>query len=116
MNIDPTVKKETLFVGVVTLILSMLMQSVFLIIGRWDLSVLLGNLLGAVIGILNFFFLGLSVQKAVSSGEKKAERILCFMFMSATRVGLQGVRLLSKMMQNVMIMNVSWSYLSCFLR
>ena len=59
MKIDPTVKKETLFVGGVTLILSMLMQSVFLIIGRWDLSVLFGNLLGGVIGVLNFFFLGL---------------------------------------------------------
>ena len=76
MKIDPTVKKETLFVGGVTLILSMLMQSVFLIIGRWDLSVLFGNLLGGVIGVLNFFFLGLSVQKAVSSGEKKAKEIM----------------------------------------
>ena len=40
MKIDPTVKKETLFVGAVTLVLSMLMQSVFLIIGRWDLRYL----------------------------------------------------------------------------
>lgn len=76
MKIDPTVKRETLFVSIVTLILSMLMQSVFLIIGQWDISVLLGNLLGAVIGILNFFFLGLSVQKAVSNDEKKAKEIM----------------------------------------
>ena len=76
MKIDPTVKKETLFVGMVTLVLSMLMQSVFLIIGKWDISVLLGNLLGGGIGVLNFFFLGLSVQKAVSSGEKKAREVM----------------------------------------
>ena len=76
MKVDPTVKKETLFVSIVTLILSMLMESVFLIIGRWDLNVLLGNLLGGIIGILNFFFLGLSVQKAVSADEKKAKEIM----------------------------------------
>ena len=76
MKIDPTVKKETLFVSMVTLVLSMLMQSVFLIIGKWDLSVLLGNILGGGIGILNFFFLGLSVQKAVSSDEKKAKEVM----------------------------------------
>lgn len=76
MKIDPTVKKETLFVSIVTLVLSMLMQSVFLIIGKWDLSVLLGNILGGGIGILNFFFLGLSVQKAVSSDEKKAKEVM----------------------------------------
>lgn len=76
MKIDPTVKKETLFVSMVTLILSMLMQSVFLIIGKWDISVLLGNVLGAGIGIANFFLLGLGVQKAVSSDEKKAKEVI----------------------------------------
>lgn len=76
MKIDPTVKKETLFVSIVTLILSMLMESVFLIIGRWDISVLLGNVLGGGIGVLNFFLLGLSVQKAVASDEKKAKEIM----------------------------------------
>ena len=76
MKIDPIVKKETLFVSLVTLILSMLMQSVFLIIGKWDISVLLGNVLGAGTGILNFFLLGLGVQKAVSSDETKAKEIM----------------------------------------
>lgn len=76
MKIDPIVKKETLFVSLVTLILSMLMQSVFLIIGKWDISVLLGNILGAGTGILNFFLLGLGVQKAVSSDETKAKEIM----------------------------------------
>lgn len=76
MKIDPTVRKETVYVSVVTLILSMLMESVFLIIRQWQLSVLFGNLAGAGIGILNFFLLGLSVQKAVKADEKRAKEIL----------------------------------------
>ena len=76
MKIDPTVKKETIYVCVVTLILSMLMESVFLILRHWQLTVLFGNLVGAGVGILNFFLLGLSVQKAVKSEEKKAKDIL----------------------------------------
>ena len=76
MKIDPTVKKETTYVLIVTLILSMLLESVFLIIRQWQLNVLFGNLLGAAIGIVNFFLLGLSVQKAVKSDEKRAREIL----------------------------------------
>ena len=76
MKVDPTVKKETIYVCLVTLILSMLMQSVFLIIGKWNISVLLGNILGAGTGILNFFLMGLGVQKAVSSNEAKAREIM----------------------------------------
>lgn len=46
------------------------MESVFLIIGKWDYTVLLGNLLSAVCGILNFYLLGLTVQKAVDSDDE----------------------------------------------
>ena len=76
MKIDPTVKKETIYVCVVTLILSMLMESVFLILRQWHLTVLFGNLVGAGTGILNFFLLGLSVQKAVKNEETRAKEIL----------------------------------------
>ncbi len=37
---------------------------------------LFGNLLGGGIGILNFFLLGLSVQKAVTEDEKRAKEIM----------------------------------------
>lgn len=76
LKIDPTVKKETIYVCVVTLILSMLMESVFLILRQWHLTVLFGNLVGAGTGILNFFLLGLSVQKAVKNEETRAKEIL----------------------------------------
>ena len=53
------------------LIFSALMQAVFLIIGKWDYTVLLGNLLSAACGILNFLFLGMTVQKAITSNDEK---------------------------------------------
>lgn len=72
-KIDETVRKETVYIALVTLILSMVMQSVFLIIHRWDYTVLLGNLLGFAAGVLNFFLMGLTVQKAVLLDEEAAK-------------------------------------------
>ncbi len=69
-RIDKVVWQETLFVGAWTLILSLVMQAIFLIIS-WDYTVLLGNLLGAFAGIFNFFLLGLTIQRATKSGDVK---------------------------------------------
>ena len=69
-GIDPTVIKETRFVSAFVIILSMLMEAVFLIIGKWDLTVLWGNLLSAATGILNFLLLGITVTKALTKDEK----------------------------------------------
>ena len=71
-KVDKTVIKETLYISVWVLILSAVTQAVFLIIGKWSLSVLFGNLLSGVTGILNFFLMGLTVQAAVIKDEKKA--------------------------------------------
>ena len=71
-KVDKTVKKETLYISVWVLILSAVTQAVFLVIGKWSLSVLFGNLLSGVTGILNFFLMGLTVQAAVIKDEKKA--------------------------------------------
>ena len=71
-KVDKTVKKETLYISVWVLILSAVTQAVFLVIGKWSLSVLFGNLLRGVTGILNFFLMGLTVQAAVIKDEKKA--------------------------------------------
>jgi len=72
-KIDETVLKETKFIAFSTLILSALMQAVFLIIGKWDITVLFGNLLGGGFAVLNFFLMGLTVQKAVMLDEKEAK-------------------------------------------
>ncbi len=72
MKVNPTVKRETVYVAAVTLLLSALLQAVFLIAGWWDYTVLLGNLLGGGIAVLNFLLLGLTVQTAVNKEDKDA--------------------------------------------
>ena len=74
VKIDKVVIKETQYIATFVVILSVLMQAVFLIIGKWHYSVLLGNLWGAAIAVLNFFVMGLYVQKAVSQEEKEARQ------------------------------------------
>ena len=72
MKIDQTVKHETSYIAVAALILSALMEIVFLVIGQWSYKVLLGNILGGGIAVLNFFLMGLTVQDAVTLDEKQA--------------------------------------------
>lgn len=75
-KVDPTVWKETKYIAAWVLILSALMQAVFLIIGKWDYTVLLGNLLSAAVSVLNFFLMGLSIQKVLQKDEKEAKNTL----------------------------------------
>lgn len=74
VKIDKTVIKETKYISYFVIILSVLMQSVFLIISKWDYTVLLGNIYGAAIAVLNFFTMGLYIQKAVNQDEKEARQ------------------------------------------
>lgn len=75
-KIDKVVLKETRYIAVVTIILSVLMQSVFLVIGKWTIAHLLGNVLGAFAAVLNFFLMGITVQKAVVKEEKEAKDLM----------------------------------------
>ncbi len=75
-RIDPTVRKETRYIAVWMLIFSVLMQAIFLIIGKWDYTVLLGNFLSATVSVLNFFLMGLTVQNALEKDEKDAKNAL----------------------------------------
>lgn len=72
-KIDSAIKKETLFVSAWVIILSVIMEAVFLIIQKWDYTVLLGNLLTAGFSVLNFFLMGLTVQGAVGKEQKEAK-------------------------------------------
>ena len=47
-KIDPTIMKETSYIGTVAFLFNIVMQSVFLIIGKWDYTVLLGGMLGFI--------------------------------------------------------------------
>ena len=72
-KVDKTVAKETAYIAVTAFIMSMLLQAVFLIIHYWDYTVLLGNVLGYAAAVLNFFLMGLTVQKAVTMSEEDAK-------------------------------------------
>ena len=67
MKIDPAVRKETARVAAGTLILTVLMIAVFLILGKFDHTVLLGALLGCATAIGNFFLMALTVQHLTGS-------------------------------------------------
>lgn len=75
-KVDKTIVQETTYLAAWSGIFSMLMQAVFLILKRWDYTVLLGNLWGVFVTLLNFFLLGLTVQKAVTKEEKEAKNVM----------------------------------------
>ena len=65
MKIQEATKRETLHIAAGTLAFSAVMNGVFALLGRWDLTV------------LNFFLLGLTVQKmAGDPNEKKGKLVL----------------------------------------
>ena len=74
MKLNPTVRRETIYISIFTVALSAVMELVFVIIGRWDVTVLTGNLLGAAAAILNFFLMGLTVQMAVNDTPENAKK------------------------------------------
>ncbi len=73
-KIDPAIIRETRYIALFVLALSAVMQAVFLIIGKWDLTVLFGNLLIGSVLVLNFFLMGLFIQKAVTQEPKDAKK------------------------------------------
>lgn len=75
-KIDKTVMKETRYIAGVTIILSVIMESVFLIAGMWSYKVLIGNILGAAAAVGNFLLMGITVQKAVTKDEKGAASLM----------------------------------------
>lgn len=77
-NDRSAVKKETLYIAAWELVFSAAMQAVFLLLGRWDITVLLGNLLGAAAAVLNFYLMGLTVEKSLDKEEKDARKFMQF--------------------------------------
>lgn len=75
-KIDRTVLRETKYIAAFVLVLSLLMQSVFLIAGIWNYTVLLGNILGFAAATGNFLLMGITVQKAVEKEEKEAKSLM----------------------------------------
>lgn len=97
MRIDPAVKKETLYILGTSIILSVVMELIFWLAGHMDYTVPLGNLLGVGISVLNFFLMGLTIQKSIGLDEKAASdklklsqmlRMLMVIALAAVGVGL----------------------------
>ena len=76
LKLDNVVIKETKYIALWSLIFSLIMEAVFLIIGEWNYTVLLGNLLGVTINIINFIIIGITVQSAVKKDEKDAKQTM----------------------------------------
>ena len=97
MRIDPDVKKETLYILGSSILLSVVMELIFWLAGHMDYTVPLGNLLGVGISVLNFFLMGLTIQKSIGLDEKAASdklklsqmlRMLMVIALAAVGVGL----------------------------
>jgi len=76
IKVSSTVKNETLYIAYFSLILSVIMQSVFVFLNKWTYTVLLGNLLSFGAAILNFFIMGITVQKAVTLEVSDAKKLM----------------------------------------
>lgn len=75
-TINPVIKKETLYVCMWTLVLSVLMQSFVFFIGKWNWSVLTGNLLGGSAAVSNFYLMCRGILSAVEKEEKDAKTMI----------------------------------------
>lgn len=79
MRIEKTVLRETRMIALGTLALAAVEQLVFLAFGAYGYDVLFGTLLSGGAAVLNFFLLGLTVQRAMSVGtpdDTKAKSIM----------------------------------------
>lgn len=76
MKIDGTVKKETAYVAAAEAILIAIMLAVYLIISKFTLNVLFAALISGAVAVLNFFLMGLTVQKAVTVDDDSDRRKL----------------------------------------
>ncbi len=75
MQVQEATRRETGHIALGTLCFSAVMELVFLLIRRWSPGVLWGNLLGGGFAVLNFFFLGLTVQAIASEADEKRARL-----------------------------------------
>lgn len=73
-KVDETVLKETKYILIWSLCLSVVMQIIFIVIGIWNYTFILGNLLSEVCIVLNFFLMGITVQNSLEKDEKDAKR------------------------------------------
>ena len=72
-KVDATVIKETKYIAAWVAVLSVLLQSVFFLLGKWDYTVILGNTLSGAAAVLNFFLMGITIQNALGKAENDSK-------------------------------------------
>ena len=70
-KLDPTVRKETAYIAVWVCALSLVMEAVFLLLRKWELPVLWGNLIGGGAAVGNFLLLGMTVARAAGETRRR---------------------------------------------
>ena len=75
-KVEPIVWKETAFVSIVVLLLSAIMNGVFLLLSAWNFTVLLGTFLGAFAACANFFLMAFSLQKSLEKSPEDAKKFM----------------------------------------
>ena len=73
MNSTKIPKKEVLILTLGELLVSLLTVAVYLLIKKYDYTVLLGVLLGSAVSVFNFIFLSISVNRAVDRAVESEE-------------------------------------------
>ncbi len=81
-NVQPAIKTETKKVAIGTIICLVIMWAVFLglhlVIPEkvpFDYTVILGGIGGSFVAVLNFFMMGLTVQKVVDTADEDAAKL-----------------------------------------
>lgn len=69
MKLQPAVKKETLRIAAGTAIGVAVMLLVFTLLGRMSGPVALSGILGGLVAVVNFLFLGITVQRVAAQQE-----------------------------------------------
>ena len=75
-KVDAVVLQETKYIVIWTVIFSVLLQGIFLLIKKWDYTVLLGNLLSGTACIANFLIMGINLTSALQKEEKEAKEAM----------------------------------------
>ena len=101
MKVDKNVKKETLNIALGMLIMSALMNVVFLVFGKWRLGVLWSNLLVGTAMVMNFFLMCMTIQKAITCGDEKKARAMATLSQTVRLLALAGIVALGAAFSNV---------------
>ncbi|HHT97031.1 MAG TPA: ATP synthase subunit I [Clostridiales bacterium] len=88
MKVNNIVKKETKNIAIGILICSVITQIIFLIFRQYSLAVFLGSLYGGIIALLNFFLMGLAVQKTADMTDPAAAKLKMQASYSMRQIGI----------------------------